>query len=186
MSASARAAELVSILSLEYLPKESGYIGILGRTASPSERPNTHSSEPTLAIQSHNYYMLTAQYPVNYLHHLESNDTHILVEGGPIDYYVFHPTAPGQEAYVEKFKVGLDVADGQRPVIVVPAGCWKALVLQEGVDYALTVNVLTPEFTPDRVKIGASIDWFSGYTGKASWATKDFLLTLVGPNLVKG
>jgi predicted cupin superfamily sugar epimerase len=171
----ARAKELIRILKLAELPKESGYLGVIG--VSPQEvilagRP--------LAVQSQNYYMLTRDRPINYLHWLAPDDTHILLEGGPVDYYIFHPA--GQ---VEKVTVGLDYAAGQRPVIVIPGGCWKALQLHQGASYALLVNALSPEFTPDRVRIGEDADWVKRYTGQADWATGDKLRELIGPNWIK-
>ncbi len=44
-------------------------------------------------------------------------------------------------------------------MVAVPGGCWKALKLHDGASYALMANTLSPEFTPDRVKIGAGPDW---------------------------
>jgi hypothetical protein len=73
----ARARELVRALKLEVLPKESGYLGIIGRSAQ-----TVTVDGRKLAVQSQNYYMLTRDRPVNYLHWLEPDDTHILLEGG--------------------------------------------------------------------------------------------------------
>jgi len=108
----------------------------------------------SLAVQSQNYYMLTRERPINSLHWLAPDDTHILIEGGPVDYFIFHP-----DGQAEKVTLGMDLAAGQRPVVAVPGGCWKALRLREGVGYALVANTLSPEFTPDRVKIGAGAAW---------------------------
>ncbi len=41
---------------------------------------------------------------------------------------------------------------------------------------------LSPEFTPDRVKIGAGPDWLKRFTGSAPWATPQALRELIGPN----
>ena len=180
-----RAKTLISALQLNYLPQESGYIGILGRSAQLVATHFADGQTRDLAAQSHNYYMLTSRFPTNYLHWLESDDTHILVEGGPVDYFVFHPEKPGDGAKAEKVTVGLDVEQGQHPVIAVPGGCWKALKLCDGVSYALMVNVLSPEFTEDRVRIGESRRWVEEFTGKAQWATEEFLTGLNGPNLLE-
>jgi hypothetical protein len=69
---------------------------------------------------------------------------------GPVDYFIFYP-----DSHAEKVTLGTDLAAGQRPVVAVPGGCWKALRLHDGVSYALMANTLSPEFTPDRVTIGA-------------------------------
>jgi uncharacterized protein len=168
----ARARELIRTLKLTVLPKESGYLGIIGR----SEHMVTVDGR-ALAVQSQNYYMLTRELPINYLHWLAPDDTHILIEGGPVDYFIFHP-----DGRAEKVTLGMDIAAGQRPVVAVPGGCWKALRLRTGAGYALMVNTLSPEFTSDRVKIGAGPEWVKRYTNSAPWATPQALRELIGPN----
>jgi uncharacterized protein len=168
----ARARQLIQALRLTALPRESGYLGIIGRSAQI-----VNLNGRSLAVQSQNYYMLTRERPVDYLHWLASDDTHILIEGGPVDYFIFHP-----DGHAEKIVLGLDITSGQRPVIAVPGGCWKALRLHEGVSYALMANALSPEFTSDRVKIGAGAKWVQRYAGAAPWATPQRLRELIGPN----
>ena len=182
---SGRAQTLISTLKLTYLPKESGYIGLLGRSSQLVETHPADDRQCQLAAQSHNYYMLTSQFPTNYLHWLESDDTHVLVEGGPVDYFVFHPFKPGARVRAEKITVGRDVERGQKPVIAVPGGCWKALKLCDGASHALTVNVLSPEFTEGRVRIGEGRGWIEQFAGKATWATVEFLSELIGPNVLE-
>src|SRR6266581_277602 len=75
----ARARELIRTLHLKILPKESGYLGLIGQSAQTAQidgRP--------LAVQSQVYYMLTRDRPMNYLHWLAPDDTHVLIEGGPV------------------------------------------------------------------------------------------------------
>ncbi len=167
-----RPDEIIRELNLKILPKESGYLGLIGSSAQ-----TTQVSGHPVAIQSQVYYMLTRELPVNYLHWLAPDDTHILIEGGPVDYFIFHP-----DGHVEKIVLGLNLAAGERPVVAVPGGCWKALRLHEGASYALMANALSPEFTPDRVKIGAGADWIKRYEGAAPWATEANLRSLIGPN----
>jgi len=168
----ARARELIRLLDLHILPKESGYLGIIGRS-----RQEVTFNGRRLAVQSQNYYMLTRELPINFLHWLESDDTHILIEGGPVDYFIFQPGG-----HAERVTLGRDVKAGQRPVVAVPGNCWKALRLADGVAYALMANTLSPEFTSDRVKIGAGEDWVKRYAGSAPWATPQALRELIGPN----
>lgn len=168
----ARARELIEKLHLTVLPRESGYLGIIGVSA------QTVTVEgKQLAVQSQNYYMLTRELPINYLHWLVPDDTHILIEGGPVDYFIFHP-----DGRAEKITLGLDLAAGQRPVVAVPGGCWKALKLHDGASYALMANTLSPEFIPDRVKIGAGPDWVKRFTNAAPWANAETLRQFIGPN----
>lgn len=166
----ARAQTLIDLLQLKPLPGESGYLALIGKTAGTM-------AVDGLALQSQNYYLLTRELPINYLHWLASHDTHILIEGGPVDYYIFHPTGRA-----EKQTLGMNLSAGDRPVVAVPAGCWKALCLHDSAGYALMANTLSPEWTPDRVKIGAGESWLKHYQGKAIWATEPFLRHLIGPN----
>lgn len=172
IGSAARARELIRTLHLKVLPKESGYLGIIGRSA---QMVNLRGRR--LAVQSQNYYMLTRDRPINYLHWLAPDDTHILIEGGPVDYYIFHP-----DGRVEKLTLGRDISAGQRPVVAVPGNCWKALRLHKGAQYALMANTLSPEFTPDRVHIGEGPKWVRRFAGKAPWATPQNLRALIGPN----
>lgn len=199
-STPSRADFLIETLGLTYLPKESGYIGIVGRschnvTPAPAT-PNTseanipsvftRSAKP-LAAQSHNYYMLTEKFPVNFLHFLDPDDTHVLIEGGPVEYYTFipprHPSLSGrreaESPIAEKITLGRDYLAGQTPIVSVPGRCWKALRLCEGADYALMANVLAPEFTEDRVKIGAGQEFIDMFEDTAAWATVEFLRSLI-------
>jgi predicted cupin superfamily sugar epimerase len=167
---SPRALHLINTLNLHYLPYESGYIGLLGTSSHRITTP----SNTKLAAQSHNYYMLTSTLRINYLHWLESDDTHILIEGGPVEYFVFHPATDSSLPKVERIVLGRDFEKGQTAIVSVPGGCWKALRLCEGVDFALMGNVLSPEFTSDRVKIGFHDDeerreWVGRYAGVKEW-----------------
>jgi len=168
----ARAKQLIRELRLEVLPKESGYLGIIGVSAQ-----KVRADGRLLAVQSQNYYMLTRERPINYLHQLVPDDTHILIEGGPVDYFIFHP-----DGRAEKIVLGMNLHAGERPVVAVPGGCWKALRLRPGVAYALMANTLSPEFTPDRVKIGEGAEWLKRFTGAAPWATERTLREFIGPN----
>lgn len=82
----------------------------------------------------------------------------------------------------EKVTLGMDLAARHRRVVAVPSGCWKALRLHDGASYALMANTLSPEFTPDRVKIGAGAEWVKRYANSAPWATPQALRELIGPN----
>jgi predicted cupin superfamily sugar epimerase len=101
----------------------------------------------------------------------------VLIEGGPVDYYIFHP-----DGRAEIVTLGSDVARGERPIVAVPAGCWKALRLRKGAKYALMANALSPEFTPDRVQIGENAAWVKRFSGSSPWATPEMLRELIGPN----
>ena len=167
-----RVRDLIARLHLEYLPGESGYFGFLGRSA---QTVTVGGRE--LAAQSRIHYLLTAEAPINYLHWLASDDTHVLLEGGPVDYFIFHP-----DGHAEQVTLGRDAAAGQQLLVAIPGGCWKALRLHPGVSHVLLANILSPEWTSDRVKVGAGAEFLARYTGRAPWATEATLRELIGPN----
>ncbi|HWA86080.1 MAG TPA: cupin domain-containing protein [Opitutus sp.] len=172
LPASTRARELIAALQLEFLPGESGWFAPAGRSDL-----QVSIAGRTLAAHSRIFYLLTRELPLNYLHRLESDDTHVLVEGGPVDYFVFR--ADGR---AERQTVGGNLAAGHTPMISVRAGDWKALRLAPEADYALIANILSPEWTADRVTIGAGRDFIARYRPAAPWATESFLRELIGPN----
>ncbi len=172
LPADLHARKLIRAYHLQYLPGESGYFGHLHVSAM-----DVVTDGKTLKAQSSIYYLLTRETPVNYLHRLASDDTHILLEGGPVEYFIFHP-----DGTAEKRVLGRDLAAGQSLLISIPGGCWKALRLLPSTHYALIANVLTPQWTPERVSIGAGPGFVRKYTNAAPWATPDFLRALTGPN----
>ena len=167
-----RARAWAQELKMHVIPGESGFLSLIA-----ASQQKTLVGGRLIAVQSQVYYMLTRELPVNYLHWLESDDTHVLLDGGPVDYFVFHP-----DGRAEKLTLGRDVAAGQTLVVPVPGGCWKALRLHPGAGFALMANALSPEWTPDRVRIGAGPAWIARYRGAAPWATEAFLRELIGPN----
>ena len=120
--------------------------------------------------------MLTRDRPTNYLHWLAPDDTHILIEGGPVDYFIFHP-----DGHAEKITLGRDVAVGQRPVIAVPGGCWKVFPFMTTRKLRAHGQCSLAGIYVDRVKIGAGPAWVKRFTGSAPWATPKFLRSLIGP-----
>src|ERR1700760_4062019 len=66
-SPDARAQQIIHDLGLKPLPRESGYLGLIGVSA----QTLPDHGHP-LADQSQNYYMLTRERPINYLHWLAS------------------------------------------------------------------------------------------------------------------
>lgn len=160
-------------LDLKLLEGESGRFAVIGSSAQGVRGAGGRD----FSAQSQIYYFLDRELPINYLHWLESDDTHVLIEGGPVDYFIFHP-----DGRAERVRLGKNFGAGERPVVAVPGGCWKALVLAEGAEFALMANVLSPAWTPDRVKVGAGAEFLKTYAGKAKWATEARLRELIGPN----
>lgn len=167
--------KLIEELQLKPLAGESGYISCIATS-------NIEVAQNKLLLKANNsiYYLLNRKKPINYLHYLESDDTHILISGGPVHYYEFFHE--DNKCFVEHHIVGKDILKGERPVLMIPGGRWKALVLPDDVECALLATVVTPQWTEDRVKIGIGQNFIEDYKNKKDWATTDFLLKLIGPN----
>jgi predicted cupin superfamily sugar epimerase len=167
-----RREELISRLHLRELPGESGRFAEVSISGLQVE-----SSGGALRAHSSIHYLLDRAMPVNFLHRLESDDVHVLCEGGPVDYFLFHP-----DGRSERVTLGRDLSLGHRFLLAIPAGTWKALVLQEDEDYVLLANVLSPQWTEDRVEVGAGDAFLERFIGTSTWASREFLTALIGPN----
>lgn len=162
------AQSIIDAYGMTYLERESGYLVL--REGSEFTADVDGAVQP---IHNSIYYLLTENKPINYLHWLASEDIHILVDGGPLDYYLFL-----EDGSVKHVRLGRDRSKGEIPAVTVPARSYKAIKLATGARYGLMVNVLTPAWSKERVKIGANPGFFSTYTNKASWATPEFLHSL--------
>ncbi len=84
------------------------------------------------------YYLLTDDRQINYLHKNKSDIIHYFHGGFPAIYLVIEPSGK-----LSKFKLGCDFTQGHLPQLLVPGGCWKAAVLEEG-EYGLLRESVAP------------------------------------------
>lgn len=151
-----RAAYWIEHLGLEVLEGESGWW--TGRFRSAVEV--SAAGGPSVACNAI-YYLLEPSRPINAWHWLASDDTHVLIEGGPVEYVV--ATADGA--------VSRTIVDaGANPMISVPAGSYKALRLTAADGYALIGSVVAPAWTPDRVRVEPP-----ALTERPTWLTDDLM-----------
>jgi predicted cupin superfamily sugar epimerase len=163
-----RINELVSTLELKEMNLESGLFQVV------------NVSEIELGEQAVNnviYLMLTRAMPQSHLHHMASDDVQILIEGGPVDYYLF-----AEDGSCEKVTMGYDVSAGQRPIVIAPGGTSKALILHDSASHLLIGSVVSPAWSPSTTRYGAGSEFLDNYENKAPWASREFLTKLVGPN----
>jgi predicted cupin superfamily sugar epimerase len=76
-----------------------------------------------------------------YLHRLKSDELFHLYEGGPLEALLLAPDGTGRVA-----RLGLDLARGERPQLVIPAGTWFAAELAPGVEHCLWGCTVAPGF----------------------------------------
>ncbi|MEO1589887.1 MAG: cupin domain-containing protein [Cyanobacteria bacterium J06632_22] len=86
------------------------------------------------------YYLLTDDRPIDHLHKNKSDILHYFQAGSPITYLLITPS--GQ---LERHVLGLNLAAGEVPQLLVPGGYWKAAVLESG-EYGLLGEAVAPGF----------------------------------------
>ncbi|MEL6249018.1 MAG: cupin domain-containing protein [Cyanobacteria bacterium J06648_16] len=86
------------------------------------------------------YYLLTDDRPVDHLHKNRSDILHYFQAGSPITYLLITP-----DGQLETHTLGLNLAAGEVPQLLVPGGYWKAAVLKSG-EYGLLGEAVAPGF----------------------------------------
>lgn len=85
-------------------------------------------------------YFLLERGQVSRLHRIKSDELWHLYAGGPLTIAVLHP-----DGSLAELGLGVDVARGHAPQVVVPAGCWFGAWLG-GAAYALVGCTVAPGF----------------------------------------
>ena len=140
-SDSPRVAEIVSRLGMQPHP-ERGYYVESHRAAAVVTAPANGS---TRAASTAIYFLVTRAQPTTYLHRLLSDEIFHLYEGGPLDVLRLREEADGRRQG-EVARVGLDLAAGERPQLVIPAGTWFAAELAAGASHCLIGCTVAPGF----------------------------------------
>ena len=94
------------------------------------------------------YFLLTAENPSR-MHRVTSDEMWQFYRGDPLEMLQIHPD--GSSAVIA---IGPDVAAGQRPQVLVPAGVWHGVRVAAGGRYALTGATVTPGFDFDDFTLG--------------------------------
>lgn len=139
-----RAQEIVEALGMQPHPERGWYVEtyrstlrVSGPRATAGTLPHGGERDASTAI----YFLLSDEQPATYLHRLKSDEVFHFYEGGSLDLLILEP---GGEVRIPT--LGLDLANGERPQLVVPAGAWFAAELCEGVPYCLFGCTVAPGF----------------------------------------
>jgi predicted cupin superfamily sugar epimerase len=125
------ASDLIRLLDLRPLPREGGYYR------------ETYRSALRLADRAAGtaiYYLLTPD-TCSALHRLPTDEVFHFYLGSPVRMLQLPPDGPGQVLLL-----GTDLASGQRPQVVVPAGVWQGSELVPGGEFALLGTTMAPGF----------------------------------------
>lgn len=128
--------ELIEQLSLvEHV--EGGYFAETYRAAAEIE---TDREGAARSVMTSIYYLLTDDRPVDHLHQNKSDIVHYFQAGSPITYILVD-----LEGTLSKVTLGMAIAEGEVPQLLVPKGYWKAAVLESG-EYGLLGESVAPGF----------------------------------------
>jgi predicted cupin superfamily sugar epimerase len=131
-----RAQQLIDRLGLVPHPERGHYVETYRSTLAVSGIPHGGPRSASTAI----YFLVTREQPTTYLHRLRSDEIFHLYEGGPLDVLLLGEP-PG-----EVRRLGVDVAAGERPQLVIRAGTWFAVELAAGAPHCLFGCTVAPGF----------------------------------------
>jgi len=132
-----RAEELIDRLGMSPHPERGFYLETYRAPLTVDGLPHGGPRAASTAI----YFLVTAAQPSTYLHRLRSDELFHLYEGGPLEVLLLDPSGPG-----EVRRLGLDLASGERPQLVIPAGTWFGVELAAGAPHCLFGCTVAPGF----------------------------------------
>jgi predicted cupin superfamily sugar epimerase len=133
----ARARELIARLGLAPHPERGYYVETYRSPLALAGLPHGAPRAASTAI----YFLVTRTQPTTFLHRLRSDELFHLYEGGPLDVLLLRDGGLGEVA-----RLGLDVAAGERPQLVIPAGAWFAVELAPEAPHCLFGCTVAPGF----------------------------------------
>lgn len=134
------AAEWIAALDLAPHP-EGGWFRETYRAAERIAAPHLPSRFGGPRAFSTAIYFLLEQGQVSALHRIASDEVWHFYAGGPLALFVLRPAGA-----LEEHRLGLDVARGERPQAVVPAGAWYGAEVVPGGAYTLLGGTVAPGF----------------------------------------
>jgi uncharacterized protein len=132
-----RARELIERLGLQPHPERGYYVETYRAALQLGGLPHGARRAASTAI----YFLVTSAQPTTYLHRLRSDEVFHLYEGGPLDVLLLGPNGSGDVR-----RLGLDVAAGDRPQLVIRAGTWFAVELASEAAHCLFGCTVAPGF----------------------------------------
>jgi predicted cupin superfamily sugar epimerase len=130
-----RAQELKERLGLQPHPERGHYVETYRASLEVSTAAGPRSASTAI------YFLLTDEQNATFLHRLRSDELFHLYEGGPLEVLLLG--AEGGRVV----RLGRDLAAGERPQLVIPAGTWFGTELPAGVAYCLWGCTVAPGFS---------------------------------------
>jgi len=137
------AREIIAALGLKPHPIEGGFFRETYRSAGvipAGSLPAGYATGTGRSMGTAIYYLLTAD-TFSELHRLPTEEVFHLYLGGPVRMLQLAFGGGAREVIL-----GPDLAAGERPQVVVPAGVWQGSRLEPGVEFALMGATMAPGF----------------------------------------
>jgi predicted cupin superfamily sugar epimerase len=154
-----RARELIERLGLIPHPERGFYVETYRAPLAVDGLPHGGARAASTAI----YFLVTRDQPTTYLHRLKSDEVFHLYEGGPMDVLLLGEAGAG-----EVRRLGLDVAAGERPQLVIAAGTWFAVELAAEASHCLFGCTVAPGFDFADFELAAGPELAARYPAHAA------------------
>src|SRR5262245_4397985 len=134
------AADIIRLLQLQPHPVEGGFFRETYRSSAtlPASALPAHNAQRSVSTAI--YYLLKPGH-VSELHVLPGDEVFHFYSGAPVRMLQLWPDGSGKEVIL-----GSDIAAGQVPQLVVPAGVWQGTRLVGGLGFALLGCTVAPGF----------------------------------------
>lgn len=155
-------SELIARLGLTPHPREGGWFVETYRSGEriPGDAlSGRYGAERALGTAI--YYLLTAT-TFSEMHRLASDEIFHFYLGDPVEMLLLAPDGTGATVCL-----GIDLAAGMRPQLVVPRGVWQGARLREGGRFALLGTTVAPGFDYGDYESGARADLLAAYPAHA-------------------
>lgn len=134
---SARVRELIACLGLQPHPERGHFAETYRSGLQLQSTAHGGARSASTAI----YFLISADAPSTYLHRLVSDELFHLYEGGPLDVLLLREGHSPRVA-----RLGLDLAQGERPQLVIEAGTWFGAELVGTAEHCLFGCTVAPGF----------------------------------------
>jgi uncharacterized protein len=143
--------ELINLLELDPLPWEGGFFKQHYSSADMIDSAalsSRYKDEGVRAVSGAIYYLIT---PDNFsaIHKLRTDELWHFYYGDSAEQLCLHP-----DGQYDLVKIGVNFAEGERPVHNTPAGVWQGTRLVEGGRYALFGTTMAPIYDESDFVIG--------------------------------
>lgn len=152
------ADEVIARLGLRPLPGEGGYFTERYRAGwilSPNAMPGSYPAERIAATAI--YFLITPD-QFSALHRLRGDELWHFYLGDPVELVTID-----SDGDVKTVRMGHDLAGGETPQALAPAGTWLGCALAEGGEWALLGTTMTPGFHPDDFELADRAQLLAAY-----------------------